>query len=200
MIFDAGQLGARQSYQLLIAALVPRPIAWVGTYAPNGGSNIAPFSFFGAVSSSPLLMMVSIGRRKGRRKDTAANLLHRHECVVHIPHEPLAASMVATSAEVGPEVDEFELAGLASVPADVVHAPRLKDAVVAFECRNTQHLELGSGPNDVFILEAVRVHIDDAVLGVDGLPDPARWAAVGRLGRDEYCAVTSTFSAPRPQL
>lgn len=198
MIFDPSQLDPRTNYQLLTGGVVPRPIAWLATYCPIGVRNIAPFSFFGAVTSAPLTLMVSIGRRKRQRKDSATNLLHHQQGVVHIPHEPLAAAMVASSAEVAPEVDEFELCGLTSVPADIVHAPRLSDAAVAFECRVVRHLELGDGPNDVFFLQAVRVHVADVLLGSDGLPDAKRWAAVGRMGKNEYCTATALFELDRP--
>lgn len=199
MIFDPSQLDAHTNYQLLTGGVVPRPIAWLGTYGPSGVRNIAPFSFFGAVTSAPLTLMVSIGRRKRHRKDSASNLLHHQQGVVHIPHEPLAAAMVATSAEVGPEVDEFELCGLTSMPADIVHAPRLPDAAVAFECRVVRHLELGDGPNDVFFLEALRVHVADDLIGSDGLLDAKRWAAVGRLGKNEYCTTSASFALDRPR-
>jgi flavin reductase (DIM6/NTAB) family NADH-FMN oxidoreductase RutF len=198
VIFDPPQLTARQNYQLFTGTLTPRPIAWIGSFGADGVRNLAPFSFFGAVSSAPLLMMVSVGRRRGRRKDTAVNLLERKECVVHIPDERLARSMVATSAEVAPEVDEFTLAGLESVTADLVEAPRLVDAAVAFEARVVRHLELGDGPNDVFFLEAIRVHVADSLLGTDGLPDAHRWAAVGRLGKNDYCTIATVFELDRP--
>lgn len=106
--------------------------------------------------------------------------------------------MVATSAEVAPAVDEFVLAGLQSVLADLVNAPRLVDAAVAFESRVVQHLELGDGPNDVFILEALRVHVADSLIGPDGMPDAGRWAAVGRLGKNEYCTTATPFEMARP--
>lgn len=198
MIFDPAQLPARINYQLLVGTVVPRPIAWLSSYSESGRRNLAPFSFFGAVTSAPLTLMVSIGRRKGQRKDSAVNLVHHKQCIVHIPHEPLASVMVATSAEVEPDVDEFELTGLASVPGDVVHAPRLPNAAVAFECEVLQHLELGDGPNDVFFLEALRVHVADELLGNDGLPEARRWAAVGRLGKNDYCTTSCSFALERP--
>lgn len=198
MIFDPRQLPARHCYQLFTGTLMPRPIAWVSSVAPDGVRNLAPFSFFGAVSSAPLLMMVSVGRRRGRRKDTANNLLAQKECVVHIPDADNVHVMVATSAEAAPDVDEFTLVGLDSVPADLVDAPRLVNAAVAFESRVVQHLELGDGPNDVFFLEALRVHVADFLLGSDGLPDARRWAAAGRLGKNEYCTTASVFEIDRP--
>lgn len=198
MIFDPKQLDARTNYQLLVGGVVPRPIAWLSTYSEARLRNLAPFSFFGAVTSAPLTLMVSIGRRKGQRKDSAENLLLQRQCVVHIPHEPLASAMVASSAEVAPDVDEFTLTGLDSVDADAVHAPRLPTAAVAFECRVERHLELGAARNDVFFLEAVLVHVADFLLGPDGLPDGKRWAAVGRLGKNEYCTTSALFTLERP--
>lgn len=198
MIFDPAQQSARTNYQLFTGTLIPRPIAWVGSFGIDGVRNLAPFSFFGAVSSAPLLMMVSVGRRRGRQKDTAVNLLAQKQCVVHIPHEAATDAMVATSAEVPAAVDEFTLAGLDSVTADLVHAPRWAQAAVAFETRVVRHLELGDGPNDVFFLEAVRVHVADSLIGADGLPDARRWAAVGRLGKNEYCTTATLFERERP--
>lgn len=198
MIFEPERLTARMAYQVFIGTLVPRPIAWVGTLSADGVRNLAPFSFFGGVTSSPMTMMVSVGRRRGRRKDTAVNLIHQRQCVVHIPDASLSEAMVATSAEVGPEVDEFELAGLTTVPADLVSAPRLERAVVAFESKLVQHLEIGDGPNDVFFLEVLRVHVADSLIGSDGLPDARRWAAVGRLGKNGYCSTAEVFEIDRP--
>lgn len=198
MVIDPASQSTRENYQLLISCLVPRPIAWVSTMSAEGLHNLAPFSFFGGVTAAPLTMMVSVGRRRGALKDTARNLLAQHQGVVHIPHRPLAEAMVATSAEVPAEVDEFELAHLQHVMADTVQARRLVDAAVAFECRMVRHLELGTGPNDVFFLEAARVHLHESVLGNDGLPDASKLAAVGRLGRHEYSDTEEVFSIPRP--
>jgi len=150
-----------------------------------------------SVTSAPPTVMVSIGRRKGEQKDTGRNLEATGEGVIHIPHRALAEKMVATSAEVGPEVSEVELAGLATVASSVVKPPRLRDAAVALEARVSQHLHVGTAPMDVFFLEILRYHLDDAVL-VNGVPDPAKLAAVGRLGGAGYCDTSAPFDIPRP--
>lgn len=196
MIIDPSELGNRARYQLLIAALIPRPIAWVSTVSLAGLHNLAPFSFFAGVSAAPLTLMISVGRRKGQRKDTANNLLENPECVVHIPNRTLAHAMVGSSAEAEPAVDEFELVGLPYEPATLVSARRVSAAPVAFECRVSRHLELDA--NDVFFLHAVPVHLDDAVLAADGLPDAEKVSAVGRLGRNEYNVADHVFRIDRP--
>jgi flavin reductase (DIM6/NTAB) family NADH-FMN oxidoreductase RutF len=192
----ASELSGRESYHLMIACLVPRPIAWVSTIDLGSRANLAPFSYFGGVTSSPPIVMVSVGRRRGERKDTARNLLVSRECVIHICDRPLADKMVATSADVDHGVDEFELAGLAKVPAVDVRAPRIAEAAIAMEARLDRHMEIGQGPNDVFLLEVTRFHVRDDVV-VDGVPDPTSLAAVGRLGGTSYCDTSTPFDIER---
>jgi flavin reductase (DIM6/NTAB) family NADH-FMN oxidoreductase RutF len=197
MDVDPRTLSPREAYGLLITLVVPRPIAWVSTLDAEGIANLAPFSFFGGVTTHPPIVMVSIGRRDGAPKDTAANLLATGEGVVHVCHRPLAAAMVATSANPDAATDEFELAGLAKTPSLRVAPPRIAGAAVALEARVERHLEIGAGPNDVFLLEIVHVHVDDAFV-VDGRADPAKLQAVGRLGGSLYCDTAAPFEIPRP--
>jgi flavin reductase (DIM6/NTAB) family NADH-FMN oxidoreductase RutF len=199
MQLPAAALSPPDAYRLLIACVVPRPIAWVSTLDADGRSNLAPFSFFAGVTSSPPTVMVSIGRTRGRRKDTAANLLATREAVVHVPPRRLATQMVLTSADVPHETDEFDLASLAKTPSVDVRPPRVSGAPLAMECVLERHLEMGDGPQDVFFLRIVRFHLDDAVLDADGRPDPVKLDATGRLGGDGYCSTTDVFTIPRPR-
>lgn len=197
MEIDPKDLSRRERYFLMTATLIPRPIAWVSTLSNSGDANLAPFSFFAGVSSDPPTVMVSVGKRRGVRKDTAENLLANGEAVIHLPHRPLAEAMVATSAEVAPDVDEFELAGLTKVAAVDVAPPRVREAAVAMEAKVSQHLEIGSAPMDVFFLEVVRLHLDDRFVK-DNRLDARSLAVVGRLGGAQYCDTASVFEIPRP--
>lgn len=198
MQIDAADLAPRDAYHLLISCVIPRPIAWVSTLGPAGGANLAPFSFFGGVTSSPPTVMVSVGRRRGERKDTARNLLATGEAVVHIAHRPLAGEMVATSAELPYGEDEFHASGLAKAASVDVSPPRIADAAIAMEARVVHHHEVGDGPVDLFLLEIVRFHLAEEFLS-NGLPDAATLAAVGRLGGRRYCDTAGVFEIPRPE-
>ena len=105
--------------------------------------------------------------------------------------------MVATSAEVGPEVDEFDLVHLAKAPARRVRAPRIANASVAMEVKLVSHQQVGRDPADLFLLEVVYWHIDEAVLS-GGRVDPHKLQAVGRLGGLGYCDTAVTFELKRP--
>ena len=192
MEFDPTTLARRDAYQLLTACLVPRPIAWTSTVDAQGRPNLAPFSFFGGVTTDPMTVMVSVGRRRGERKDTARNLLEVGEAVIHIVTRPLATQMVKTSGDLAAGESEFEYAGLEVAPAVRVRPPRIAAAAIAMEATLQQHLEVGKGPVDVFLLEVVQLFVRNDVLD-QGLPDAAKLAAVGRLGAAGYCETTPPF-------
>lgn len=197
MQIDPNALGRRERYQLLTRAFIPRPIAWMSTVSEAGIRNLAPFSFCGAITSDPITVMVSVGRRHGAFKDTAANLMETGEGVLHIAHKPLLAPMVASSADFPPEVDEFEQVGLTPVPSHRVRAPRIAEAAVAMEVVVNHHREIGHGPVDLFLLEVVLVHLAEGLLRSDGI-DPGLLSALGRLGGTSYCDTRTHFEQPRP--
>ena len=155
--------------------LIPRPIAWVSTRSKAGIDNLAPFSFYGGVSANPPIVSLGIGRRAGKHKDTAQNLIDTGECVIHLTSVELSEKVVKTSAELPPEDDEFETAGLEKIKSTDVKPPRLKDAKVALEGKLYRHLEVGNGPGDMLLVEIIRIHIDDDILDERGSPIPLNW-------------------------
>ncbi|MEK7704510.1 MAG: flavin reductase family protein [Myxococcota bacterium] len=194
---DPKSITPHESYRLMIGAVVPRPIAWVSTVNAAGQGNLAPFSFFGAVTSDPPTLVLSVSPRDGRVKDTTANLLATGEAVIHIPTRTLAERMVATSAEVPPEVDEFALAHLTKAASRKVKPPRIAEAPIAMEAKVVQHQKVGHAPVDMFMLEVVYWHVDEAVLKHDRI-DAHALAAIGRLGGLSYCDTAVTFELERP--
>jgi len=163
--------GHRLAHDPLNSIVAPRPIGWVSTVAADGTRNLAPYSFFNLFSyRPPIVGFSSIGR-----KDSVANAEASGEFVWNLASAALAESMNATSAAVGPEVDEFELARLTPQSSSLVAPPRVAESLVAFECRVSGVQELtdagGSGVDAWLVLgEVVQVHIDERVL-VDGVFD-----------------------------
>ena len=196
---DAAELDRRERYHLMIACVVPRPIAWTSTMSSAGITNLAPFSFFGGVSSDPPTVMLSIGRRSdASHKDTGRNLLETSEAVVHICSRDDGEVMVASSEGLPPETSEIDHLKLSTTASDRVAPPRLTDAAIAMEARRVHHQEVGHGPIDLFLLEVVRFHLREDLLS-DGLPDPARLQAVGRMGGSYYCDTAAPFVIDRPK-
>src|SRR3954471_3487569 len=145
---DPQILGERETYKLLIGCVVPRPIAWVSTVDLAGVRNLAPFSFFNAIGSNPPAISISISYVDGldQRKDTLRNISDTGEFVVNIVDEDMAQAMNATSASYPPNLDEFEIAGLASVPSVTVYPARVAGAPVSLECKLFTQVPVGQGP------------------------------------------------------
>ena len=170
--------------------LIPRPIAWVSTKSKAGIDNLAPFSFYGGVSANPPIVSLGIGRRAGKHKDTSQNLIDTGECVIHLTSVELSEKMIKTSAELPPEDDEFEIAGLEKAKSTDVKPPRLRDARVALEGKLYRHLEVGNGPGDMLLVEIIRIHIDDGMLDERGRPDSSKLDTLARLGGRQYASLT----------
>jgi flavin reductase (DIM6/NTAB) family NADH-FMN oxidoreductase RutF len=164
------------------AIVGPRPIGWIASRSAAGAVNLAPYSFFNAFNYvPPIIGFASIGA-----KDTLRNIEETGEFVWNLVTRPLAEQMNQTCAPVGPEVNEFELAGLAAVPSSLVAVPRVAESPVSFECRKTQILQLqsasgGAIPTWLVLGEVVAVHIAKRLLK-DGVYQTAASGTVLRGG------------------
>ena len=186
----------------LNALVSPRPIAWVSTVNAQGVANLAPYSYFNAVSAEPPYVMFAPNAKvPGLPKDTWANLCEVPEFVVSLVAERAAAAMNATSAPFAPGVDEFAACGVAAAPCRLVRPPRVAEAPAALECRvyRTVALPAGADGRDshVVIGEVVGIHLDDALI-VDGRVDERRLAPLARLGYLNYGTLGSIFALARP--
>ena len=197
---DMRALPVREAYAFLIGAIVPRPIAFVSTIAPDGIANVAPFSFFTGVTSRPPTIVFSVIRRRGEKKDTVRNLEYCGECVVHVVDEELGAAMNTASGDWPYGVNEFVQAGLTAVPSVQVRPPRVLEAPVAMECRVTQMLDVGEMPHaaTLVIAEIVWAHVREDVATPEGLPDDARLHAIARMGGTRYARTRDLFDMVRP--
>jgi flavin reductase (DIM6/NTAB) family NADH-FMN oxidoreductase RutF len=164
------------------AIVGPRPIGWISSRSASGRINLAPYSFFNAFNyTPPIIGFASIGA-----KDTLRNIEETGEFVWNLVTRPLAEAMNQTCAAVGPEVNEFELAGLAALPSSRMEVPRVAGSPVSFECRKTQIVQLqgqdGSTiPTWLVLGEVVAVHIARRLLK-DGVYQTAEAEVVLRGG------------------
>lgn len=197
---DPAQLDRRQRNALINGIVSPRPIAWVSSVGADGAANLAPFSFFNAFSFDPPTIGIGPGSRRGVNKDSLRNIKATGEFVVNLVNRELAERANASSGEFGPEVDEWEVAGVEPAASDLVTPPRVASAPAALECRVRQVIELGDhdrASNNLVIAWVLRLHIADGGF-VDGRVDADVLDLVGRLGGDEWCTTRDRFDLPRP--
>jgi flavin reductase (DIM6/NTAB) family NADH-FMN oxidoreductase RutF len=192
-------------YKLLIGCVVPRPIAWVSSVDAAGVRNLAPFSYFMAITHDPPTIAFSSSPRGAElagargKKDTLSNVEATREFVVNVVDDALAEQMNVTSGDYPPEADEFTLAGLVAVPSVRVKAPRVAAAPINMECRVAQILPVGNLPHHLVIGEIVHLHVrDDVYDPATGRIDMRRLRPVGRLAGHQYTHVHDIFEMKRP--
>jgi flavin reductase (DIM6/NTAB) family NADH-FMN oxidoreductase RutF len=191
--FDPKDFELRSWHPYMIGSFFPRPIAWVSTIDAEGVRNLAPFSYFGVFSSKPPILgfSPSTSARTGGAKDTLRNVRAIPEAVVHLVPYALAHKMNITTGEFDPQVDEIALAGLETIPSERVRPPRIAGTPVQAECRVLQVLPLGENPGagQLVLAEVLLLHIDEAVLDEQGLPDPRKMDILARLGGFWYARI-----------
>lgn len=181
------------------ALVSPRPIGWISTRSPEGHVNLAPYSFFNAVSDDPMIVMFA----SAGMKDTARFAISSGEFVANLATAELATAVNRTSAPAPTGVSEFTISGLTEAPSRIVAAPCVAEAAASLECRVTEYFEprtLSGGRSSWTIVfgEVVGIHIADRVIRerrVDmGLVKP-----LARLGYLDYSAADAVFEMHRPR-
>ncbi|MGF2034518.1 MAG: flavin reductase family protein [Nostoc sp. CmiVER01] len=200
MIIDPSQNDPRNTYQLLVGSVVPRPIAWVSTIASDGTPNVAPFSFFMGVTANPPTLAISTGLKRGVKKDTLFNVEQSGELVVNIVVEELGEQMNTTSGDFPPDVDEFQVAGLTPAPSKRVRPPRVAESPINIECVLKQVVYVGNegSQSGLIIAEAVLWHIRDDLLTPQNTIDVAKLHAIGRLSGNWYTRTQDLYEITRP--
>ena len=174
------------------AFIAPRPIGWVSTVGPDGEVNLAPYSYFNAVSDAPPTLMFS----SAGPKDSATFAHSGGEFVWNMPTYALREQMNETARTVARGVNEFERAGLTMAPSRLVAPPRVAEAPVSLECRVIEVVRLAT--NIAVFGEVVGVHVDERFI-VDGVFDLAAARPIARCGyRGDYAVVDSLFEMFRP--
>lgn len=197
MLLDPAVVPGPEMYRFLISAVVPRPIAFVSTRAAAGGTNLAPFSYFNALSSVPPLVGIAIVDRPGDEKDTLRNIRETGEFVVNLVAEPMLPAMAKTAGEWPRGTSEFEVAGLTPMPSERVAAPCVAESPIQLECR--VHREIALGNSILVVGEVLLARVADEVLS-EGRVDPLKLKPVGRLGGEYYSLLREVVKEPRPRV
>ena len=181
--------------------IAPRPIGWISTVSRDGICNIAPYSFFNAMSEKPHYVVFG----SAGMKDTLRNVAETGEFVCSLSTWDLREHMNTTSAAVPHGVDEFPLAGLTAQASRLVKPPRVKESPAALECKHFQTINLppaAPGQKEGYAMViglVVGIHIDDKFVS-NGIVDTGAMRPIARLGYMDYAVVTpeTIFAMDRP--
>ncbi|WP_297445761.1 flavin reductase family protein [Desulfurobacterium sp.] len=183
-VVDVSKGKQKEISKLIFNTVVPRPIAWITTVSADGIVNLAPFSFYNAITTKPPLLFVSIGKRKdGTEKDTVRNIKETGEFVINVVTETFLEEMVKTGEDLSPEESEVEKFNIETVPSTKVKPPIVKGVPAAFECTLKEILEIGDTPMNVVIGEVVAIHYIEEIINFSK-------GIVGRLGGKRYTVIS----------
>jgi len=175
------------------AIISPRPIGWISSRSVAGVDNLAPYSFFNGVAyTPPQVMFASTGS-----KDSLGNIRETGEFCVNIVAQDMTEAMNISSESYGPEVDEFDAAGLDKADCVSIACARVANAPATLECR-LRHVHRLEGANNFVVFgEVTGVHLrEDCV--IDGRFDVTRYRPLARLGYRDYTVVKDVFELTRP--
>ncbi len=150
------------------------------------------------------LLFCPANNAQGAEKDTLRNAKPvgeggTGEFVVNVATEEYATRVAGAAEPLAYGESEFDLVGLTPGPSATVRPPRVAESPVAFECRTLQVIRLNPGVaagGNVVIGRVVHVFIRDGLADSRLRTDPARLAAIGRMGGLGYCRTRDRFEMP----
>lgn len=192
------------AYDLLVAIVAPRPIAFISTISASGQPNLAPFSFFNAGGANPPSVIFSpCTKADGSDKDTLRNIRETGEYVINLVSYEMREGMMQTSLPLPYGESEWPRSGFTPQPSRIVRPALVAEAPFALECRLHQIVPHGTGPDaaNYVIGEVVQFHVAQELI-VDGKIQPTLVRQLSRLG-DNWFSTTSAeslFTMTRPKL
>src|ERR1700694_5523178 len=116
MFYDTAKNDHGLARNPLKAIVAPRPIGWITSMSAKGEINLAPYSFFNAVSDDPPIVMFS----SHGPKDSVVFVQETKEFVCSLATFNLLDAVVKTGIEYPRGVNEMIEAGLEPAPSRLV--------------------------------------------------------------------------------
>ncbi len=196
MYFEIEKITARETYNLLIGLVAPRPIALVTSMNEGGGLNAAPFSAYNYLCTDPPVVGIGVMNKTGGAfvpKDTARNIRRTGEFVVNVVTEDLAQQMNICATDFPEDVNELEMAKLVTSASQKVKVPRIQQAHAALEC--VEHATIEIGRSRIILGRVVAIYIEDKFVDLNGPYVKAEELhAIGRMnGLGSYVKTRDAF-------
>jgi len=200
MLYETATNNHGLRHNPLKAIVAPRPIGWITSMSAKGEINLAPYSFFNAVSDDPPIVLFS----SEGPKDSLVFVEETKEFVCSLATFDLRDAMVETSGRFPRGVNEMDRSGLTPAASRLVRPPRVAASPCALECRLLQIIDLKdlqgrSSSRYVVFGQVVGVHIDERFIR-DGRLDTAAMRPIARCGYADYSVVDQVFAMARPKV
>ena len=181
--------------------IFPRPIGWISSVNKKGIANLAPYSYFNAVTDEPpQIMFCSNGSSLHYKyKDSLSNILSTKEFVVNFATSSTRFQMNNSSRDFKPDDDEFILTRLKKKKSKLVKAPSVQNSPVNLECKLVKTIKLKSNSKNIstmIIGKVIGIFIKDKFIKKNRV-DSVSMRYIARMGYSEYTTVSSKFNLKR---
>jgi flavin reductase (DIM6/NTAB) family NADH-FMN oxidoreductase RutF len=188
---------------LFKASIIPRPIAWVSTISPEGITNLAPFSYFQAISDvPPMIMFVVTSKDKDMpKKDTLVNIEATKEFVINIVPESALDLMDLSSENLPYNESEIEKFGIPTKTSHLIKPPSIALSPINLECVLCQIIDVPESTrgNKMVIGKVVGMSVDETIMN-DGKIRPEKFHPVCRLGYHSYSVIDRVIEKKRSAI
>ncbi len=165
MIYNLDNLEKTDIYKLMSNLVIPRPIAWISTKSKEDILNIAPFSYFTPLSSSPATMLISIGHKpSGEPKDTLKNLRDTKKCSIVIATTKQLQNMHSSATPLEHNISEFKEFNIETTSINKNYPDIPKNSKIAFFCEYLQEVDLKGSKTIPTIVEVKEIFVDDSLV------------------------------------
>jgi flavin reductase (DIM6/NTAB) family NADH-FMN oxidoreductase RutF len=136
-------------------------------------------------------------------KDTARNITHSKEFVIHVSDESIIEEINKTAASLPADQSELEQTTLSLMNSERISVPGILNAKIRFECKLEQHLTFANDQNeettDLIIGRVLCYHLDEKVYNPEkGYILSEHLAPVCRLAGNDYAKLGKKFKIERP--
>lgn len=202
MFYDTKLNNHNLKYNPFKSCVIPRPIGWISSQSSSGIVNIAPYSYFNAVSDIPPIIMFSSSLNKCEaEKDSLINIEETGEFVVNIASYNLREKINQSSASLPHNISEAKEFNIETEPSIMIKTPRVKDSLISLECKYLQTISInveGEKASSKLVLgHVIGIYIEDKII-VDGKIDVTKLKPIARLGYDEYAVINEVFKMNKP--
>jgi len=182
MLFNLKETKGSTNYKLMSQTIIPRPIAWVVT-ENRGVVNIAPFSYFTPLSSTPPTLLISVGHKSdGSPKDTLQNLRDTKNCVICLTEKKDLDKMHLSSKALDSNISEADEFNIKTKKLLEEFPPIIEDTPCAYFCTYNQELNISKSTIPI-VLNIEKLFVDDRVIkNRDKLE--IEFSPIARVGRE----------------
>ena len=152
--------------------VAPRNVAWVSTTDEQGRANLAPFSYFMALSSpigkDPCPELVMISCVKDCAAHTLRNIKHSGQLVINGVDDSIKDSMYESGSDIEPSETEFRDLRVTAAESRLVVPPRVLESQWSLECELVETREYDGGTTMV-VAKVLGTHIKDELCTPKGI-------------------------------